>query len=393
MVSFSLAAGYLVVIGRILGPSRFGIYTSATAILAVVLFFGYLGLDQLYLRGGIDEAQLNVASAQAAIIVGGLTVMTAALWPGIGTSTRVCILLLGVVVACDQFRLPYVLEPQRRLDFGRRGLRELKLRALVLGGGLSALAVSQEAVPVATGAAIGAILTLLGTRRGGWSIRALRETTWNATRTVFRAGLPYAISSALYTAYFRVDMALLASLRDPRDVGIYGAAYSLVAAAAFVPIVLNIDLLRTRLYQLDPRSSDARGLHRRFGILSLGIGVLATLGFELLGPAAIHIGYGPEYEAAKPLVRILGLAMVPHVINSWGASVLIASGRLRVALTIQAGMLVTNVVGNLILIPGYGARGAAIMTVGTESVGLILYLAALRRLRSSRVTLGLNDDR
>ncbi len=381
--SFGLAAGSSIIIGRRLGPSDFGIFASAAAVVAVVLLLGYFGLDQLYLRDVIDLRELRARSAQAAILAGLLTATAAAAWPGIGLPTRLCVALLGVVAVCDQMRLSYVIEPLARLDFVRRGVRELKLRAAVVGAGLAAAALRPQAIPVAIGTALGAVATLPLSRQ---TDRTRFPSTWSGTKATFRAGIPYALSAALYTAYFQVDMALLASLRPAREVGLYRAAYSLVAAAVVLPVILHNDILRTRLYTMTSAAQDSRTLVRRFGVIALLSGLVVTAGFQLIGPTVIRLGFGREYEEAVVLVRILGLAMAPHFLNSWAGNTLVARGRLRTVIKIQAALLAVNLLGNLALIPTFGARGAAAMTAGTEAGGLALYLLVLRRHRRPRAS-------
>jgi Na+-driven multidrug efflux pump len=54
---------------------------------------------------------------------------------------------------------------------------------------------------------------------------------------------------------------------------------------------------------------------------------------------------------------------------------------MRTVLRVQGAMLLVNIAGNLWLIPSHGPRGAAITTVATEALGLVVFLLVLRRSR------------
>ena len=154
--SFALIAGSSVLIGRLLGPTSFGIYASASAVLATVLILGCLGIDQLYLQRGIDDLELRVRIGQMACLTIIVAIVVALMWSGLNTTARLCLLPLAVASAFEQLRLPYLLEPQRQLDFIRRGLREVQGRCLILVVLLPVVALRPTALAASIGLAGGA---------------------------------------------------------------------------------------------------------------------------------------------------------------------------------------------------------------------------------------------
>lgn len=374
-------AGSTLVLARVLGPGEFGIVASATAITSILLVFGSFGLDQLYLVGEIDRHALRVRSTQIFVVAAALATLGALAWPSVATTTRACVALIGVATALDYLKLPYLLEPQRRLDFGRRARRETVLRLGIAGAAVAGALLRQS--PVTVGAAILlASVALLAPARA--LPRLDRHQPVSSLPEMLRRGMPFAVSGALYTLYFQIDMALLASLSSSEAVAQYRAAYNFLAAAVVLAVVLNNEIMRPRLYRLAIDGREFAAILRSSAVLSAGVGAACAVVTVGLGPAAVSLAYGDAYRPAGTLVRILGLAILPHFFNSWAGNALVARRHVRLVVLLQAALVAVNVAGNLVLIPSRGPTGAAIMTVVTEWAGAVLYGWVLWRAARSR---------
>jgi O-antigen/teichoic acid export membrane protein len=195
-----------------------------------------------------------------------------------------------------------------------------------------------------------------------------------------RPGAGYAALTGLFLVYFYVDQAVLGTIGTQTDAGLYRAAYAFMSAAVQVPIALNTDLMRTRLFQTT--DDDAfRRIARSGGARSAVAGVATVLAIELVARPVVRLAYRPDFDGSTPLLRILGLAMLPHFLSSWASNVLVAGRRLRWTTRVQVVLVLVNLVGNLALVPRYGAKGSAWMTVVTEAVAALAFVAALGALR------------
>lgn len=368
------------VVARVLGPREFGVVASATAITGLLVVAGSFGLDQLYLMGSLDGQTIQVRFTQATMITAAITTAGALAWPSVTTATRVCVLLIGLATAIDYLKLPWLLEPQKDLNFGLRARREVMLRLGVAGAAVAGVAVSQS--PVTVGAAMLAASALLVWPARGWP-RLDRHLPLASLPELMRRGLPFAMSGAFYTLYFQVDMALLASLGSTEGVAQYRAAYNFMAAAVILAVALNNEVMRPRLYRAMESPKEFAALLRSSLVLTLAAGVGCTAVLVVLGPTLVRAFYGDAYEPARSLVRLIGWAVVPHFFNSWAGNALVARRHVRPVVTLQAFLVAVNVAGNLVLIPSHGARGAALMTVATETTGAGLYAYALWRLAGS----------
>jgi O-antigen/teichoic acid export membrane protein len=367
----------VIALTRILGPAQYGIYAAAVAITTAVQAFGFMGLDQLYLRGDVDEAELRTASMHVALLQIVLVAVAAAGWPNLSMTARVCTVAMGIGQATIAMRLPWYYTPQRRLQFAVRARREVAAFALTQLAVVAVVVIGQGVLAAGLAAMVAGLFLVAVSRaqvgpRAVWSLRK----SWQ----LLRAGSPFVFSTAFYTLYMEVDVALLAALTVPAVVAQYSVAYTFVTAAAVLPIALNADVLRPHLYRTSTPTARRR-LLRDFAWLTVGLGVTAGLVVYLFGPLATHVLYGRRYDAAGALVIILAIALPFHYLNSWAANLLVGVRRLREVVTVQAVLAAANIACNLGLIPALGARGAAIATVGTESVGVGLYVACLLRRR------------
>lgn len=374
VATFVVGAASTVVFARLLGPAKYGVYASAAAVLAVVALFGNLGVDQLFLRSELDAEELRSRARQVAIISSALALAVGVLWPGLGVDSRVCFVALALAGAADDLKLPYLLVPQRELEFSRRGSREMLLQSFPTTIALVAVVLLRSPIGISVATMLGSALAVVPAKRalgGLWS-----KAAPGLGRTL-RKSLPYAAAGALYTAYFQIDGALLASLRSPKEVGYYAVAYGVVFATIVVPVVLNGDIMLPQFYATDRTGIQARRILWRFAMLSIVCGMMALAAVELLGPGIIRLLFGTRYRAAIALLRILGFALVPHFVNSWAGNSLVGRARIRLVLVVQGCLLAVNLVGNILVIPVYGARGAAWMTVCTEVFGTVLYVGTL----------------
>jgi len=225
---------------------------------------------------------------------------------------------------------------------------------LTHGGGLRA-AVGVYAIADATSA-----IVLIGV---AWRVTAGSVGSIGRGQFALRRMAPVAVATGIGVLYFRLDLWLLALLRGPRDVAMYGSAYRvldgvLLAAAAIaalsVPAVARVGADQQR-----------RVIGRLVG-LSLALTVPFAVGGVIFAHPMIRVLFGARYEAAAGLLRLLLVAAVPSAVVTVVAplALLRARGPAVRGFTVT---LVTNVGLNLVLIPMMGPTGAAVATLACQA--------------------------
>jgi O-antigen/teichoic acid export membrane protein len=217
--------------------------------------------------------------------------------------------------------------------------------------------------------AYGTVLVQTLRRTGVVSREALR-----GVRIPFREILPYSLpllSTEVVAAIMHsADALMLGYFGDPEDVAAIGA---IVPVARLNELVLTaFALLYTpmaaRLFSRGARAAIGDLYWRTSGwVAVLGFPVFAAT-FALSRPLTTML-FGQEYADSGVLLAILALGYYVHGSFGFNALTLNVLGRLRLIVVINLTGAVTAIVVNLLLIPRFGAVGAA---VGTTSTLLVL---------------------
>jgi O-antigen/teichoic acid export membrane protein len=185
------------------------------------------------------------------------------------------------------------------------------------------------------------------------------------------AGLGILISAI----YFRCDVFFIERWHGLEAVGTYNAAFRIVEALRLFPAaVLAVSY---------PRLCTANdGKAVRSLLIPLVASALVVAGaVYLFAPLALGRLYGPRFVEGAPALETLALAIPFFFANYALTHQVIAWDGQRAYLGIATAALAANVIGNIILIPGLGMRGAALSTLATEVVVGAGCLVALGHLR------------
>jgi len=372
-----VGAAYL---SRQLGVSGFGLVGFAIA------FSGYFGL---LVRGGaarIGAREVARAPDEAPALVASLAVLRClisavaflGLWVAVGflglaPDAQALVRLAGLAL------FPLALDSSWACKGLGQGGRVAA--AMVAGQGVSVvvllLLVRGPAdvawVPVAQfiGELLAALALLLPL-----AVRARRWVFGAAFALLRRAAAPGA-TSLLRAIILTFDVVLLGLLGRQADVGAYTAAYRVTF------LVLGIGVaLTTSLWPAAARAQTPAALGQ---VITRALELLAAIGLPLvvggivLADPLMSLLFGREFAVGGPMLRWLLLSVGLALAHGAYSVALLASGATRRELGIMATAAAVNVLCNLVLIPTYGARGAAVVTALSEGVALTLCVLAGRR--------------
>jgi O-antigen/teichoic acid export membrane protein len=179
--------------------------------------------------------------------------------------------------------------------------------------------------------------------------------------------------------YFRIDVLLLAAIRDSEEVGLYGAAVKLIELSELAAAAIGISVfpLLAR-FARENAARTGRLFQRTFDLL-LAVAVPFVVVMTVAAEPLIVLISGPEFAEAGEALRLLA----PYVLLSfvtglaWRALIAYDEERPLVALACMA--LALNVALNLVVLPEYGMHGAAATSVVSETAAVVAALALLRR--------------
>jgi O-antigen/teichoic acid export membrane protein len=200
--------------------------------------------------------------------------------------------------------------------------------------------------------------------------------------TVLRASLPLAVNGGLALVALRVELLLVFWLRGSFEAGLFGAAIKIVEALNGIPTAISAgampSLTREALASMDSVPALAarrRAVRARTAASAALLGVPAALGLALLAPGVVRL-LGSDYAPAAPALRILSAAVVAHFMNSVLIHSLIAAGRAGWLPRMIGARVAFAVAVALVLVPRWGAVGAAAGYAASELLLLAAYARA-----------------
>lgn len=191
----------------------------------------------------------------------------------------------------------------------------------------------------------------------------------------FQESLPMGGILVLFTLYSRVDSVLLKIFKGEEAVGIYGLSFkiyeNLTMPAAFL-MNAYLPLISKEAHQVSQKIHFVqlkRLLKSALTFLLIIASVLIVSGFAFSSPIVrILAGKGTEFEVQA--LRLLLPAILFASLNHLTGYTLLALGQQRKSFLIALVALVFNFLANLILIPSFSFKAAALNTVLTEALVL-----------------------
>jgi O-antigen/teichoic acid export membrane protein len=202
--------------------------------------------------------------------------------------------------------------------------------------------------------------------------------TQTSFASVMKDSFPIAIIIALTTIYLQINKILLLKWKGEEATGIYGAVDMIVMTLL---IISNSLVLATfPIISKENRISKEKTfpIYKSVFKVLITLGLPIALGGMLLNKEIISLIYGAEFSESKEVLKIL-IWLTPIIfLTNFTGSCLIAVEKQKQLALISGFNTVLNLALNFILIPYYGYVGAAIASLTTEGVNLIIQYRVLK---------------
>ncbi|WP_295557551.1 flippase [uncultured Hyphomicrobium sp.] len=376
-----------VYMARVFGPDKFGVWSLATSIILVSATSLKYGLDLAIIRHCSDDTKSHdsfLASAIVMRLINAVGFMLLAAIAGYFTYPEGAVgyELLLIMLPVLLFIPLETLEAWFRATKNATVPAIARITAILTGSALKIALVAFGASMALVGVAHVVQLALVGVLLLVFYLKRGLKLKFDAAlprqvRELYVLGAPLFITTLANMVYMRCDVMMLAALKGDHEVGVYAAATRIYEAAQIAPVVLMTAaapfLFRSYRNNLHQFLRLFQVLLTYFNVVFIAISVVVCL----LSPFLIHLLFGEAYhESALILaIQIVGLVFVAQGVATeyWW----IARGRLVVSMKRTLAGAVANVLLNLLLIPPFGAVGAAIasvLTVFITGIGVHLLL-------------------
>ncbi|MDX2362497.1 MAG: oligosaccharide flippase family protein [Crocinitomicaceae bacterium] len=209
---------------------------------------------------------------------------------------------------------------------------------------------------------------------------------------IVRKSFPYALLILLMTIYTRVDSVMIERLHPNgrMEAGYYAQGFRLLNAL-FMFAMLFSNLLFPMFSKMFTKKQDVLPLLSITSKLLIGGSILIAIVTYFNSEYILGLVYNSDIAFSNLTFQLLMFSFIGMCSTIIFGTLLTAKGDLRF-LNIVAGVgIVVNAVANLYLIPIYGATGAAIATVTTQSAVSItqfIYSMRILKIEFSLITTG-----
>jgi len=375
----SLAATFY--IARTLGPQNFGELNYAVSIVNLLAFFGAIASSTVICRDlvkGESNQRSILGTAWTLIVLGtGITIVFAVVLAFYLPHDQITLYIIGLLCLaqiCSPFTVAqnifYAKAETKRLSFTQLGVHILvslaKIIAMTQNQGVLVLAgiMFLEQLIIAT------LSVLLYKKYTGIAL-----TEWNFdsqyAKKLALDSVPFVFISMSILVSGRIDQVFIKYFIDITTVGLYSVAVQLTEIWQVLPQIL--------LAALFPALVNAHTTNKIYGkrvlaltlLLSLYC-VLVSLFTIVLAPVLVPLIYGTAFIASVPLLKIYTWSLFGTVSGFLITTILVTENQRRIQIMVGILPMILNIILNLLLIPQYGAAGAAWATVLSYSLAPVI---------------------
>ncbi len=384
-----------IVLARVLGASLLGQYNYWLWLIGLLALVASPGLPQAMAKFGAEylgQEERETASAifvrllqielLLAALVGGLVLVYTLAAPSSDAAALALVAFSVLLVSVEVF-----------FQSAAKGAQDFRIfsQASLIGGFVYAVA---SIVAVSLGFGIYTLLVAYIARRIlaitliGWKLSShytlsgaldfsippeLRHRLIRYSRDIIlvfvTSTIPYERFGIFFLKQFSTDV----------DIAFYSQSFDLAVKSMALPAIFTATLLPTFA---SLQGQNDRGRVDRLYLSSNRIAAAVAMPIGLGGAAvasSVALLYGPDFLAMTPILAIFFVGNIAGSIASVSVSVLYSLEEQSFIVRLNGLMALFNIILSLLLIPNYGAIGAAIATCGCHTVSSAICIAHTAR--------------
>ena len=382
-LTYTLAFFYTIYMARYLGATGFGIISFALAFTGILGIFSDLGLSTFMTReiardkSVVNKYLSNIISIK--LILGIFTLVISILLInllGYPHKTIEVVYLVTLYIICTNFVQMFYSTFQAYEKMEYQSVGEILNSVLMFISIFIAIYYKLDIIAFAFIFFYTSVITLFyGLFISVWKFVLPRiNIDLNFWKLIIKEALPFGITGIFITIYISIDSVMLSFMQGNEAVGLYNAAYKIMALLTFIPAIINFAVFpsMSRLHITSQKL--LKQIVWKYFKLMIIIGVPIGVGISILSDKIILLIYGSGYEGFIIALQVLIWTMIFVFANASFVQLFQSTDR-QITLTkiIGIGALI-NVILNLILIPRISYVGAGVATVIAELIFSILLI-------------------
>jgi O-antigen/teichoic acid export membrane protein len=389
LLGSALAAVASIILLRYLGVVDFGQYVTVMSLIAIVTGLTDVGLTLVgqreYVLQPTDASKSRLTGTVLGIrlVVTPIGIALAVLFAavaGYGTQLVLGTAIAGASLIFVNTVLTFAIPLTARLRFGAMTAVEVVQQLLTVAGnallvlaGASLLAFFGVQVVAAFGAAVLAA-ALLGRRH--LSRPRFVRAEW---RSILAEAIPMGVAVLVSVVYLRALVVMASLLTSGYETGLFATSYRILQILVAIPALMVGSAFPLMATAATGDRARLRYILQRLLEASVLVAVIVVIVLAIAAEPIIHILGGAQYAPAATVLRIQSFALLGSFASVIWTTALISVRRQSALIVINGLAFACVLVIGGVLIPSFGANGAAIASVVGESLLAAVALAMLLR--------------
>jgi len=386
-MALSLAVGALS--ARYLGPSNYGLINYGSALTAFFMSLCTLGINSVIVKELIDNPDeqgtalgsallLRILSSfcSAILVVAVSFVLDYGKWETIAVVTLCSISL--IFHALDTLNYWFLAQYKSKVTaiatfIAYAVTAAYKIILLILGKSVLwfAFATSVDYI------VLGIVLIIAYKKYGGTKFRFSLQKG----KSILSKSYHYILSGLMVSIYGHTDKLMLKHMLSEADVGYYSVATTICRMWTFV-LTAIIDSMYPSIvqaYEMDKEQFERR--NRQLYAIVFYASFFVAVCFLLLGDIIIKLLYGPEYVLASAPLKVVTWYTAFSFLGVARSAWMVCNNKQKYLKYMYVPAIIINVAMNYLMIPLWGATGAAAASLITQICTSILLPLCVKDLR------------
>lgn len=382
---FTMIIGVFVIaiVARYFGPEKFGQFNYAMAFVALFTALSTLGLETLTVKSIVDkdyDEGTILCTSLFLRVFGGiiLTILAAVIIRLIEPNDY----NLHVLVLIMSFTM--VLKSMKVIEYWVQAYQKAKVSSLIRMCAYVIIASLKITMVIFKGNLITyALIYMLDVAIIGIALMIAyfkirkKVSPWRINfayaKNILSQSWYLILSGLMITLYMRIDQVMLGAMLPNRiELGVYSAAVRVAEMWYFVPMAIITSfkpvIMNNKKTNESSYIKSVQLLYTIVAWLGITFGVLILLFSKLI----VSILYGVEYLKASSILSISVWAGTFAMLGSARSTWLICEGLQRYTLVYTFSGLAVNIILNYIMIPKFGAYGAASATLASQVINVLV---------------------
>lgn len=383
-----IRAVVVILAARILGVDQYGVFSLALGTASIFMFLSDFGLNSVMVRevAKDEESRTRWISTSFLVKIGLLVISFLAIIFAAPHFTKIpeakaLLPIFAFIMAFEGLRGFGLVIAQALERMEWNALVEVLANITIVALGLTALFIAPSPLNLAIAYLVGGVM---GAAIAFWPIRThLQYFFQNFDRKLLKpilyVGLPIAIGGFFGLILTYTDTIMLGYFKNAETVGLYSAALKPVQLLISLPAFLSASIFP--IFARRAKSGDlGSALSKSINAVTL-LAIPLVTGGAFLAQPLIETLYGNAYADSANIFRVLTTMLLfsfPAIIASQAIFAHNIQAKMVKFIAIAA---VFNFIGNYLLIPQYGAIGAAITTTISQFIATASAFIILKRIQ------------